>query len=145
MKNKKNIFLLICLMFFSTACGSDTYPEPDMSNEFFVWYNLKALPHGQCFSVTGNVEGKIKNIKSIALEVEELTEACIGCPFMAQESELFLVNEVLDRKNGTFSLNYCPLTPATAFRWRVVGHNIINGVSNLYSVPMELDMKIIKE
>ncbi len=140
MKNYIKLLLFSFLIIFTTACGSEDLPKPDMNNELFVWYNLQAIPNGQCFTVTGNVNGNLDNIKNISLEVQELTDACVDCPFIAERVEVYEVNKILDKHSGIFSLNYCPLTSAEAYRYRLAGENMITGLPIIYSVPMQVNM-----
>lgn len=117
----------LALVFALAGCGKKDAPMPDYSRQVFSWRNVFAtLSDDGCVSIAGSVSGAPQNLASMVLELEPLDAACAGCPFVPQETHRVDSADAWESPDGeTFRFAYCPSTRADAYRWRLVGRNVV--------------------
>ena len=127
---------LFCCLLLGTvlACGKKGDPLPQRIDQLFSWRNVfvTLTPEGG-LSVAGSVSGAVRNVQSMKLEVEPLDDACPTCPFIPLEIFPVSLNEAWEGSGPSFSFTVFPVTKASAYRWRLVGQNVVPSLPEVLS------------
>ncbi len=131
------LLLLAAAMFF--GCGKKTWPEPKAVEERFSWEVVEGRIENDCLILRAEMGGNWGNLASVALEVVEtdVQSECLGCPFQpSSQIELTPGSMEFPRVQQVLVLRYCPdspLPPESRYRWRLVGKNRNQGLSDTIS------------
>ncbi len=126
--------LAVCLLCIN--CGLKGNPIPDHSREAFAFGELVAeMSAGSVLTIHGQLTGASQNLDYFVLEIQPVEdELCLGCPFLAQEQQRFDSREILSNDSEkAFNFVYTPLSPAVAYRWRLLARNVYAGVPDILS------------
>lgn len=130
---------LLCVALMLGGCGRKGDPVPDHSRDAFAFADLRAVAAADgVVTFSGSVTGASQNLEYMVLEMEAVDgELCEGCPFLAQEQQRVDSRDAWESDSGSaFSFVYRPVFPGRAYRWRLVGHNLYSGLSDVTS-PMQ--------
>lgn len=123
--------LILLTIVMSTAmfgCGKKGMPKPQDKTEAFAWESAVASYNNGCINISAELSGNVSNIDGIILQVEPMSSAdsCVGCPFIAKEEQGYEYNSiVLSGSETSVAINFYPSVKAEAYRWRLIGRNII--------------------
>lgn len=109
---------------------------PNYSRDAFGFSELSAeMSPAGILTFHGHLTGASQNLEYLVLEIQPVEEElCLGCPFLAQEQQRFDAREIVSDESGrTFSFVYSPLSPVTAYRWRLLARNVYAGVPDVLS------------
>lgn len=113
------------------ACGKKDFPQPNDPERNFTIAAANARPHDNCLIVEAQLAGAYTNLEQVRLDVEvlDLENACIECPFVPTETEFLSRRDMtFDVQTGRLSFAYCP-QKADIYRWR------LSGISRFSSIP----------
>ena len=136
------LLLLVLLLLAATilfGCGKKTWPEPKAVEERFSWESVDGRIENDCLVLRAEMGGNWGNLASVALEVVEtdIQSECLGCPFQpSSQIELVPGSMEFPRVQQVLILRYCPdspLPPESRYRWRLVGKNSNQGLSDTVS------------
>ena len=136
--------IALCAALVVAGCGRKGDPVPDFSRDEFSFASLSAEAAADgTITFQGTVSGAAQNLEYMVLEMQAVDgELCEGCPFLAQEQHRVDSRDAWENETGSaFSFVYRPVFPGSAYRWRLIGHNIYSGlpdvVSDMQTVFME--------
>ena len=135
------LLLFVAPLFF--GCGKKTWPEPKAVEERFSWESVEGRMENDCLILRAELGGNWSNLATVALEIVEtdVQSECLGCPFQpAGQIELAPGSPEFPRAGKVLVLHYCPDSPlprGSRYRWRLVGKNLRQGLSDTIS-PIEL-------
>lgn len=127
---------MLCLAVLLVGCGRKGDPLPDYTIDAFSFAALSAEAAADgVVTFRGNVTGASQNLEYMVLEMQAVDgELCEGCPFLAQEQHRIDSRDAWENETGSsFSFVYRPVFPGTAYRWRLVGHNLYSGLPDVVS------------
>ena len=137
------LFLVAALIFVIPAafagCGKKGLPQPDYSEQHFSWRNVSATRgESGCLTVNGQVSGQARNVQYINLELQEYDQDCLGCPFVPTETHRVDAAQAWQGQAGeSFRFTYCPGRIDKAYRWRLSGQNVYQGMPQVLT-PVRL-------
>ncbi len=127
------VLCLCALLFLPLACGKKEMPRPAISPASFSITQVEALMADDfCFSVYGQIDGPVQNVRALFLETEPVTEACLTCPFLPQQVFEPDITQIWETTHA-FRFTACPASRAEGYRYRIVGHNTKSGISPVTS------------
>ena len=131
------LLLLAAALLF--GCGKKTWPEPKAVEERYSWDSVEGSIENDCLVIRAEMGGNWGNLVTVALEIVEtdVQSECLGCPFQpSSQIELAPGSPEFPRTGRILMLRYCPDSPlpqGSRYRWRLVGKNIIQGLSDTIS------------
>ncbi len=127
-----------------TGCGKKAWPQPKNSSDTFHWIRASARPENGCIRVTAQLEGNLRNVDYVALELQTAgtAEDCPTCPFNPNERVEFMPAQIgLSSEQGALSTLYCPKRESSAYRWRLVGVNLHSSLEHALSSVRSVEMQ----
>lgn len=142
---------LCAALALGSACGKKILPEPQDNRELFTWRSATAAatPNG-CITARGEAQGNVDNLAAVILELQPLDNSaqnCAGCPFQATLRQEFRPEKQITPQNtAVVEMTLCPDVKAPAYRWRMVGVNVLtrfaHALSTVQSVIMDPDAAV---
>ncbi|WP_052507045.1 hypothetical protein [Desulfonatronovibrio magnus] len=119
------ILFTFCLLAAVTGCGKKEWPEPDDSAEkFTISISNHEFSHG-CLNIQALIDGNIRNLSLILLEIEGSDEPCPACPFLVTDTFAFQRDSKgLTMDGSKVSIRQCGLNPDLYYRARLRAVNI---------------------
>lgn len=133
------VALVLCAVLALVGCGRKGAPVPDYSRDEFSFATLSAEAAADgSITFRGTVSGAAQNLEYMVLEMQAVDgELCEGCPFLPQDQYRVDSRDAWENDTGSsFSFVYRPVFPGSAYRWRLIGHNLYSGLSPVES-PMQ--------
>lgn len=129
---------LCATLALGAACGKKVMPVPKDDRELFSWKSVTATATANgCIAARGEAHGNVDNLASVIVEVQPLDSAdnsCAGCPFQAtQRQEFTPVKHLTPQGNAIVEMTMCPDRKAPAYRWRLVGVNVLTRFAHALS------------
>lgn len=144
------VVTLCAVLALGAACGKKIMPVPQDHRELFQWRSTTATatPNG-CIAARGEAQGNVDNLASVILEIQPLggtTDGvaggmsngsptasgdgnagnCAGCPFQATARQEFRPEkQITPQGTAIVEMTMCPDRKAPAYRWRMVGVNVL--------------------
>ncbi len=124
------VVTLCAVLALGAACGKKIMPVPQDNRELFQWRSTTATatPNG-CIAARGEVQGNVDNLASIILEIQPIDgsgDSCAGCPFQATARQEFRPEKQITPQGAAIvEMTMCPDRKAPAYRWRMVGLNVL--------------------
>ncbi len=142
---RTGLLLLLAALALSllAGCGKRGWPQPKNKDGAFKWQRAMAQPEGGCLRIDAALEGNLRNVDYIALELQTAGDAddCPTCPFAPNERAEFAPEQLgISATNGAFRLLHCPARPSSAYRWRLIGVNVRTGLEHAVSSVRGVDM-----
>jgi len=139
--------LLVALLAASpmiAGCGKKGWPQPRDTSDSFSWVRANATPASGCIRVEAELNGNLRNIEYIALELQTAgsAEDCPTCPFNPNERVEYHPEDLgITSQQGAFSTLYCPTRKSDAYRWRLVGVNVYGTLEHATSTVRGVEME----
>ncbi|WP_341806105.1 hypothetical protein [Nitratidesulfovibrio liaohensis] len=124
------VVTLCVVLALGAACGKKIMPVPQDHRELFQWRSTTATttPNG-CIAARGEVQGNVDNLASVILEIQPIdgsADSCAGCPFQATaRQEFWPEKQIGPQGTAIVDVTMCPDRKAPAYRWRMVGVNVL--------------------
>jgi len=125
---------LCAVLALGAACGKKIMPVPQDHRELFSWRSVTATATTNgCIAARGEAQGNVDNMASVILEIQPLggsadgsADSCAGCPFQATaRQEFWPEKQITPQGTAIVEVTMCPDRKAPAYRWRMVGVNVL--------------------
>lgn len=133
---------LCALLALGAACGKKIMPQPQDNRELFSWRGVTAMATSNgCITARGEAQGNVDNLASVILEIQPLggtadgaADSCAGCPFQATARQEFRPErQITPQATAIVEVTMCPDRKAPAYRWRLVGVNVLTRFAHALS------------
>ena len=133
----------LCILSFAGGCGKKGMPQPKDSSQAFTFARVTTSSAGDCLTVQGKLQGTVKNVEAISLELEAIGADfnCPTCPFRPSERQDYSKAEAGLLNEDTFSVQYCPRSGASSYRWRMIGKNVFQNLDYAVSPTRIVDVE----
>ncbi len=130
------------LLVLGAACGKKVMPVPQDNRELFTWRSATATATANgCIVARGEAQGNVDNLASVIVEIQALDasangagDSCAGCPFQATSRQEFRPEKQLTpQSTAIVEMTMCPDRKAPAYRWRLVGVNVLTRFAHALS------------
>ena len=131
--------IALCAALVVAGCGRKGDPVPDYSRDEFSFASLSAEAAADgTITFQGTVSGAAQNLEYMVLEMQAVDgELCEGFPFLPQDQYRVDSRDAWESNSGSsFSFVYRPVFSGSAYRWRLIGHNLYSGLPDVVS-PMQ--------
>lgn len=134
----RKLFLVACLCLLAgiAGCGKKGKPAVPGENRQFSFTGLEAVMQNGCIQVHATISGSWWNAAQIYMEIQPLDKNgnCDGCPFLPTEQALFEPAEIFQEPGkGQAAFQFCPAEVSSAWRWRLIGKNIVRDLPYVLS------------
>ncbi len=132
------VVTLCAVLALGAACGKKIMPQPQDNRELFNWRGVTAMATANgCIAARGEAQGNVDNLASVILEIQPLgvstdglgdgsADNCAGCPFRAtSRQEFWPEKQITPQGTAIVEVTMCPDRKAPAYRWRLVGVNVL--------------------
>lgn len=121
---------LCAVLALGAACGKKIMPVPQDHRELFSWRSVTATATTNgCIAARGEAQGNVDNMASVILEIQPIdgsADSCAGCPFQATaRQEFWPEKQITSQGTAIVEVTMCPDRKAPAYRWRMVGVNVL--------------------
>uniref|UniRef100_B8DJI9 Lipoprotein n=1 Tax=Nitratidesulfovibrio vulgaris (strain DSM 19637 / Miyazaki F) TaxID=883 RepID=B8DJI9_NITV9 len=121
---------LCAVLALGAACGKKIMPQPQDNRELFSWRGVTATAtENGCLTARGEAQGNVDNMASVILEIQPIdgsADSCAGCPFQATaRQEFWPEKQITPQGTAIVEVTMCPDRKAPAYRWRLVGLNVL--------------------
>ena len=121
---------LCAVLALGAACGKKIMPVPQDHRELFQWRNATAMATANgCIAARGEAQGNVDNLASVILEIQPIDgseDSCAKCPFQAtSRQEFWPEKQITPQGSAIVEVTMCPDRKAPAYRWRLVGVNVL--------------------
>ncbi len=121
---------LCAMLALGAACGKKIMPQPQDNRELFSWRATTAMATANgCIAARGEAQGNVDNLASVILEIQPIdgsADSCAGCPFQATSRQEFRPEkQITPQDTAIVEMTMCPDRKAPAYRWRLVGVNVL--------------------
>jgi len=121
------ILAVACLL--PTGCGKKKWPSPRTEKDRFSWTSVRASRDDSCLVIRGELQGAVRNLKEVVLQLETSQELCPGCPFSPDQRAVYSLRDPSLRREGArVTITHCPVEPDTALRLRLDGVNVFQQI-----------------
>ncbi len=132
--------LLLGLNLFLPGCGKKEWPSPVMEEERFSWSQIEAARDNSCLVIHGELQGAVRNLRQVVLQLEMQEVLCPGCPFQVDQRQVYPPGDpALSRQDSRITITHCPVSPDHAVRIRLVGMNIYPQIQETLSEIVGLE------
>jgi hypothetical protein len=126
-----SLFFLVCVLgtFVLSGCGKKDWPSPMVKEDVFAWQTVNGQRQGKCLTIQAVLQGNIRNLAAIVLELEAGETICQGCPFVSTKRLFFpLSSHQVKQEGESISISCCPFDSDLKYRWRLKGINIFSEI-----------------
>ncbi|WP_461209582.1 hypothetical protein [Desulfocurvus sp. DL9XJH121] len=123
---------LAVLCALATGCGKKAWPTPDDKEHSFAFTDVVGVNRNGCLVVTATVSGAWEDLDAVYLEYGD--NDCPDCPFVPRGSEEFSRSDAgFSLDHGALRISRCGLNPGGAYRFRIIGSNVMRAVADVAS------------